>query len=240
METALRQRGRSLLTAVALTVSGFFVGALAVFLTAQALLFVGINVVNVPAVRLVISTVMLQGVTFGLLAIGYLKLSGLGFDFLALRRPTVRDAGWTVGGLLVFLVLYGAMSLVISALGVPVAENQVAQVGGQNPDVLLLLVPFSLLLIGPGEELLFRGLIQGTLRRSFRPVSAIVIASSIFAVSHATALSGEGQFTYMAVVFVLALVLGATYEYAENLVIPAVIHGVYNAILFSVLYVRVT
>ena len=240
METALQQRGRSLLTAVALTVSGFFVGALAVFLTAQALLFVGINVVNAPAVRLVISTVMLQGVTFGLLAIGYLKLSGLGFDFLALRRPTVRDAGWTVGGLLVFLVLYGAMNLVISVLGVPVAENQVAQVGGQNPDVLLLLVPFSLLLIGPGEELLFRGLIQGTLRRSFRPVSAIVIASAIFAVSHATALTGRGQFTYMAVIFVLALVLGATYEYAENLVIPAVIHGVYNAILFSALYIRVT
>ncbi|MDT3436860.1 MULTISPECIES: CPBP family intramembrane glutamic endopeptidase [Halobacteriales] len=240
METGLRHRGRSLLTAVALAVSGFVVGALVVFLTAQVLIFAGVDVMNAPAVQLVISTVMLQGVTFGLLAIGYLKLSGLGLNFLALRRPTLRDAGWTVGGLLVFFVLYGAMNLVISALGVPVAENQVAQIGGQNPDVLLLLVPFSLLLIGPGEELLFRGLIQGTLRRTFRPVSAIVIASAIFAVSHATALSGDGQLTYMAVVFVLALVLGATYEYAENLVIPAVIHGVYNAVLFSALYVRVT
>ncbi|GAB3699491.1 hypothetical protein GCM10028858_13400 [Halorubrum pallidum] len=58
--------------------------------------------------------------------------------------------------------------------------------------------------------------------------------------SHTTALSGDGQLTYMAVVFVLALVLGATYEYAENLVTPAVIHGVYNAVLLSALYLQVT
>jgi membrane protease YdiL (CAAX protease family) len=200
---------------------------------------VGVNVVNAPAVQLVISTVMLQGVTFGLLAIGYLKLSGLGFDFLALRRPTIRDAGWIVGGLFIFFILYVGMNLIISTLSVPVAENRVAQIGGQNPDVLLLLVPFSLLLIGPGEELLFRGLIQGTLRRAFQPISSIFLSSAIFAVSHATALSGDGQLTYMAIVFVLALVLGATYEYAENLVIPAVIHGIYNAALFSALYIQI-
>jgi membrane protease YdiL (CAAX protease family) len=193
-------------------VSGFFLGALLVFLTIQGLIFAGVDVMNAPAVQLVISTVMLQGVAFGLLALGYLKLSGLGFDFLALRRPTLRDGGWIVSGLTVFFVLY----------------------------VLLLLVPFSLLLIGPGEEVLFRGLIQGTLRQTFRPWSAIVIASAIFAVSHASALTGDGQFTYMAVVFILALILGVTYEYAENLIIPTVIHGIYNAILFSFLYLQVT
>ena len=163
-----------------------------------------------------------------------------GFDFLALRRPTIRDAGWTVGGILAFFVLYGALNLVISTLGVPVAKNQVAQVGAQNPEVLLLLVPFSLLFVGPGEELLFRGLIQGTLRRAFRPWRAILLASTIFAVSHATALSGDGQLTYMAIVFVLALVLGAVYEHVENLVIPAMIHGVYNAVLFAALYFQAT
>ena len=240
MDVELRQRGRSLLTAVALAVSGFFVGAIVVFLTAQVLIFAGVNVMNSPAVQLVISTVMLQGVTFGLLAISYLKLSGLGFDFLALRRPTIRDAGWTVGGILAFFVLYRALNLIISTLGVPVAKNQVAQVGAQNPEVLLLLVPFSLLFVGPGEELLFRGLVQGTLRRAFHPWSAILLASTIFAVSHATALSGDGQLTYMAIVFVLALVLGAVYEHVENLVIPAMIHGVYNAVLFAALYFQVT
>lgn len=240
MEMRLRQRGRSLLTAVTLAVSGFFLGALLVFLTIQGLIFAGVDVMNAPAVQLVISTVMLQGVAFGLLALGYLKLSGLGFDFLALRRPTLRDGGWIVSGLTVFFVLYVAMNFAISALGIPVAENQVAQIGAKNPDVLLLLVPFSLLLIGPGEEVLFRGLIQGTLRQTFRPWSAIVIASAIFAVSHASALTGDGQFTYMAVVFILALILGVTYEYAENLIIPTVIHGIYNAILFSFLYLQVT
>jgi membrane protease YdiL (CAAX protease family) len=240
MEKGLWERLRSLLVAIVLAAGGFFGGAIVVFLTAQVLIVMGIDLADSPAVRLVVSTVMLQGVTFGLLAISYLKLSGLGFDFLAIGRPNLRDVGWTVGGLVVFFVLYGALSLVISTLGVPVAENQVAQIGARNPEVLLLLVPFSLLFVGPGEELLFRGLVQGTLRRAFRRWSAIVVASAIFAVSHAAALSGDGQLTYMAVVFVLALVLGAVYEYAENLVIPAVIHGIYNAVLFTALYIQVT
>ena len=102
MEMELRQRGRTLLTAVALAVSGFFVGALVIFLTSQGLIFVGIDVMNSPAVQLVVSTVVLRGVTLWLLAISYLKLSGLGFDFLALCRPTMRDVGWIVGGLLAF------------------------------------------------------------------------------------------------------------------------------------------
>lgn len=238
MGMELGQRGRSVLTAAALTVSGFLIGAFVVLLTAQTLTFGGVDVRNSPAIQVVISTVMLQGVTFGLLAIGYLRLSGLGLGFLALRRLTVRDASWTVAGILALFALYGTLTLVISTLGVPVAENQVAQMGARNPEILLLLVPFSLLFVGPGEELLFRGLIQGTLRRAFRPASAVVIASAIFAVSHATALTGGGQFSYMAVVFVLALVLGSVYELSENLVVPAVIHGVYNAVLFTALYLR--
>lgn len=56
MEMRLRQRGRSLLTAVTLAVSGFFLGALLVFLTIQGLIFAGVDVMNAPAVQLVIST----------------------------------------------------------------------------------------------------------------------------------------------------------------------------------------
>jgi membrane protease YdiL (CAAX protease family) len=34
-------------------------------------------------------------------------------------------------------------------------------------------------------------------------------------------------------------VFGAVYEFTENLVVPALVHGAYNATLFSLLYVAV-
>ncbi len=43
----------------------------------------------------------------------------------------------------------------------------------ENPDVLLLLIPASFLLIGPGEELLFRGVVQGRLRDYFGLMSGV-------------------------------------------------------------------
>jgi len=36
------------------------------------------------------------------------------------------------------------------------------------------------------------------------------------------------------------MVLGAVYEKTENLAVPIIVHGVYNAILFSVAYLVTT
>ncbi len=48
------------------------------------------------------------------------------------------------------------------------------------------MIPISFLLIGPGEELLFRGVVQGVLKRSFNSIYSILIASIIFSVAHYT------------------------------------------------------
>jgi membrane protease YdiL (CAAX protease family) len=45
---------------------------------------------------------------------------------------------------------------------------------------------------------------------------------------------------YVGVAFVLALVLGVAYEYSDNLVVPALIHGTYNAIQFANAYLSAT
>jgi hypothetical protein len=44
----------------------------------------------------------------------------------------------------------------------------------------------------------------------------------------------------LSVVFVLSLVLGYSYARSENLVIPILIHGTYNALTFFAMYARVT
>ena len=96
------------------------------------------------------------------------------------------------------------------------------------------------MLIGPGEELLYRGLIQGLFKESFGPLRAIVLASGLFAVVHVFSLSGTGKLTYIVIVFGLALILGGIYEYTDNLVVPAFIHGTYNAVQFALAYLQTT
>lgn len=108
----------------------------------------------------------------------------------------------------------------------------------ENPEVLLLLVPASLLLIGPGEELLFRGVVQNRLSEALPAPVAIVLASLLFASIHFFSLSGapQARLVSISVLVLPTLVFGTMYELTDNIVVPALIHGTYNATLFSLLY----
>ncbi|WP_390204588.1 CPBP family intramembrane glutamic endopeptidase [Halocatena marina] len=111
----------------------------------------------------------------------------------------------------------------------------------ETPEALLVMIPVTILLIGPGEELLFRGIIQGSLRERFGPIVAIVLASVIFAAAHVTSLTGglESRIITVALLIVPALVFAIAYERTGNLVVPALIHGLYNATLFSLQYAAI-
>ena len=233
-------RLRAVLVTIGLALSSFVIGNIVVLAVATALEAVGFQVYDRPAIILFLSVVLLQGVTFGGVALGYLKLRGLGWSFIRARVPSLRDLAVTLGGFLLLIVILVAASRVLSSLGIQSAQNQIVEIGNQNPIVFLLLVPLSFLLVGPGEELLFRGLIQGTLAESFHPVRAIILASALFAIVHIFSLSGQGKLVYIGIVFALALVLGATYEYTDNLVVPALIHGAYNAVQFGGAYLAAT
>jgi hypothetical protein len=113
-------------------------------------------------------------------------------------------------------------------------------VGQQNPRLLLLLMPLAVLVIGPSEELLFRGAIQGVLRKAYTPVPAIVIASLLFAVGHFTAYTGDGRASTLLVILLLGGILGVIYEYTDNIVVPSLVHGLYNVAAFLQLYLSAT
>ena len=233
-------RFRSVASAIGLTYGSYVVGAIVILAVATVVGVFGVDLASRPALRLVLSTFFLQGVTFGGIAILYLKGRDLGFGFVPVRLPDKRDGTVIVGGSIAILGLLFVASSVITALGLNSAQNQIVEVGRQNPSVFLLLIPLQFLLVGPGEELLFRGLVQGTLRESLHPARAIVLASALFASIHLFSLSGEGKLVYIGIAFVLALVLGAAYEYTDNLTVPAVIHGTYNAVQFAGVYLSST
>lgn len=233
-------RFRSVASAIGLTYGSYVAGAIVILAVATVVGLFGVDLASRPALRLVVSTFLLQGVTFGGIAILYLKGRDLGFGFVPVRLPDKRDGAVIVGGSIAILGLLFVASSVITALGLNSAQNQIVEVGRQNPSVFLLLIPLQFLLVGPGEELLFRGLVQGTLRESLHPARAIILASALFASIHLFSLSGEGKLVYIGIAFVLALVLGAAYEYTDNLTVPAVIHGTYNAVQFAGVYLSST
>ena len=226
---------------VALLVSGVGLGVGIGLVLALSLLTVGLGVEPSPFVLLVISLISIQGVAFGGVAVGYLLVRGWTRDDLGVRLPSVRDLLFVVGGYVTALVAAIAGVVVVSVTGAPAGENQVTEFASADPSVLLWLIPGSFLLIGPGEELLFRGIVQGRLRETFDPIPGVAIASALFAAIHFLALTGGtgGRLVTVTILFFPALVFGTVYELTDNIVVPALVHGAYNATLFSLAYLAI-
>lgn len=240
----LIQRGLAVVTGFFLGVLGFLVGFPLVVAANVVLYVAGLSS---PVVGVIVSLVALQGIAFPTVALGYLGFRhGLAAlqdrefsaEFVRLRVPTLRDLGWTALGFFGVVGLMVVSLFTVSFLDAPTAERADTEVLIQNPELLLVLIPLSFLLIGPGEELLFRGIIQDRLRESFGPGTAIFLASAAFAPLHIFALSGGlgALATTIGLLFVPSLVFGITYEATENLLVPVLIHGAYDALIFGLMY----
>lgn len=247
----------ALVSALGLGAGGLLFGFLLTFVVGFGLVAVaGIELTS--TMQLVLGLVFVQGVGCAGVAFGYVRLRpriapairrqlGLTGDTsrfrLGISLPSLRDVAVVIGGYL--LAFGGAITgaILASQLQVDTGRNAAAEMGMENPEILLLLIPASVLLIGPGEELLFRGVVQGRLREVFGPAVAVGLASTVFAGLHWFALSGgspTGNLVALGVLVIPALVFGTSYEYTGNIVVPSLIHGIYNATLFSLLYVSIS
>ncbi|MCD1648776.1 CPBP family intramembrane glutamic endopeptidase [Marinobacter adhaerens] len=127
---------------------------------------------------------------------------------------------------------YGAL-LVLTRVPGLFPENLERQMQGlydfassYSPAVLILLS----LLAGVGEELLFRGAIQGWLMAKTDPVTAVIAASVLFGLVHYV------SFTYFLVATGLGFILGAAYLLSESLALVMIWHALYDMIaLFCLL-----
>jgi hypothetical protein len=235
------QRLRSVGTSVGLTVAGFLTAVVVFGVGIVTIGAVGIDLQSQP-ILFAIAGIVLQGVGFGVAVLLYMAFTD-NWDLVGLRVPSLRDIGWTVGGLVALFAGYLGIVAIVSFLDVTPAQNSIVEAGQQNPGLVPLLIPLAILVVGPSEELLFRGAIQGVLRRSYSAVPAIAIASGLFGVAHVFALLGgplSGILVYISVTFVLGMILGAIYERTNNIIVPSLVHGVYNAILFTSLYFQVS
>jgi hypothetical protein len=230
---------RAIAVAVGLAIAGPALGYALVLLVAFGLTLVGVEIT--PILNISISLVFLTWGGIGGMALLYLRYRGKDLSYFGVRVPSFRDWVAAVVGYVTALGLGISAAVVVSQLGVEAGTNQAAQLGMENPEVLLLLLPASFLFIGVGEELLFRGVVQTRLRETISPAVGILLASVIFAAIHYAAVSGSpmARFTSISLLVFPSVVFGIVYEYTNNLVVPVLIHGAYNATLFSLLYLAV-
>lgn len=159
-------------------------------------------------------------------------------ELLAVRQPDRSAVALIVGGTVLLLVCQYLINQLLQWANFAPGANQAVLAGAGDPTYFLLMIPVSLLIVGPAEEILFRGAVQGRLRQSWGVWPAIVVATVLFGLIHIPAISGGfgAQLSYALLVGVLGLLLGYLYEYTRNIVVPSLIHGAYNGTLFGLLY----
>jgi len=234
----LSPRARAILVTYGLALVGFALGiGVILVLTIGYFAITGNETVSAVA-ELGMSLIALQGIAFPLLSLIYVRWSGHDWSFLNVKTPSLKQVGWAVLTFVGAFVLALIAAVVVQTLGLEAASNSGAETAQQNPEIIPYMIVAAILLIGPGEELLFRGVIQGTLREYFSAPAAILLASGAFAPLHIFALIGNLQagLVTIAVLFIPSLAFGYSYERTQNLVVPAFAHGLYDALLFAFIY----
>jgi membrane protease YdiL (CAAX protease family) len=88
---------------------------------------------------------------------------------------------------------------------------------------------------------MFRGLVQKSLYEDHSKNESIMIASVFFSAIHIFAYFTAGleqALISLTTILILSVFLGYMYAKTENLLVPALIHGCYNAALFALLYLE--
>ena len=180
-------------------------------------------------------------VGFFLAVLLYLQWRGFP-DLFDVRVPSLRDLGLVVAGFVALFAVAYALTVAFDALGLERATNSVSEQGRQDPVRFLYLIPVTFLFVAPGEELLFRGVVQGLFRRAYGVVPAVAFASLLFAFGHWLALVGSsgGKLGTVAVIVALGAVLGTLYELTENLLVPVLVHACWNTMSFLTSYADAT
>jgi len=145
---------------------------------------------------------------------------------------------WVIFGTSILLGINFIINITTAAIGIEAAENALFGIAEDNPAYILYFIPIMLFLVAPVEELFFRGILQSVLRESYNMNIGLFIASLVFGLIHIPAAGGisMGALVYVITTFSLGYVLGYIYEIKKSLLIPIVIHGIYNSILLIGFY----
>lgn len=153
---------------------------------------------------------------------------------LGLKKISVRTAMTviTIGIILIFVVGMIANAEIAIFGPDPSAEQLNLAVLPRDFTQLIILVALNLALVGPAEELAFRGFIQKGFENSFGKTVGLLSTSVLFAVLH-----GLNSLYSIVPIFAVALVLGYMWQRTGgNTTATALMHGVFNSVQIILVY----
>lgn len=246
--TEVEGRGRSVLVAFALTVGGILTAEL---MTTPVVLMNTDFLADPSTVgrELLVAYFVLNFVGFAVAGAAYLAYTGLGWGFVDLAVPSLRDWKYALLGIVGSFAFVLVVGMLASLVDIPATDNQVVEFIGEDATMALYLIVIAFLFNAPAEEFLFRNIIQKRLYAAFSRLNAVVVTSLVFAAVHfpvyaatADSLDPEGLLgvsVSLLVVFGGSLIFGYIYVRTENIVVPTIAHAGFNAIQFGILYATI-
>lgn len=171
--------------------------------------------------------------------VGYVwsRYPGAARRLLGPARPSAKAFGWGVGGGIVAIVVFavGLGSLLeylahLSRGELPQVQETFREIAADRAAAPLLV--FGSVLVAPlAEELCFRGLLYSALRKRFPLWPAMGLSGLAFGLTHFQT-SLDGYLLVLLIIMPLGMFLAYAYERTRTLLVPIVIHAVFN--LFQV------
>ncbi|HSX29110.1 MAG TPA: CPBP family intramembrane glutamic endopeptidase [Candidatus Saccharimonadales bacterium] len=155
------------------------------------------------------------------------------------RKPQLGDAGRAVvAGIVYFAALIAAASLAQAVFGVNTDQEQDIGFKAVTTHTDLIMAFASLVLLPPiVEEILFRGVLFGGLRKRFNFKKAALITSVLFAIPHALQAT-DGSVLWIGAIdtFILSLALCYLREKTDNLWASIMLHMLKNGVAYIWLF----
>ena len=173
-----------------------------------------------PAPQL--STAGMLGLQLGIVVLAVVLALVFRIDLAGQMEFSVESLNWAVVGTLPLLLSVWVLADTRRAWAAELQRLMrqiVVPLFRNAPTGTLFLVS---LLAGVGEELLFRGVMQGGLSALVGPWPALLLASVAFGLMHALTRA------YFVVATLMGLYLGLFYLWTGNLLIPILIHFLYD------------
>ena len=245
--------GRVVAGAVGIGLAGFFLMQIIALVALAPVAAAGLSVTS--AVAQLFGTAVGQLVAFVGFGLWYLRRRGLDWDgvrsYLGVSRPELRDVGIILAGTLAVLlgsVVVGAAATAADEVfeltdpdDTVGADQAVVEMLTDNPELIPVAVLLMFLVVGPAEELLFRGVVQARMRERVSAWPAILLTSVVFALIHIPGFALDSSFfdvvTGVSVLTVGSIVFGYVYERTQNIVVVALLHGFYNSVVLLFAYI---
>lgn len=173
----------------------------------------------------------------------FLRKRKHGLKEIGFARPKLNDFWLALGGYIFYVILFLLVTFIAKKIFPTINLDQEQQIGFKSGSGILNLVfAFISLVVLPPivEEILCRGYLYTSLRRSFSFIVSAIITSLVFAAAHLQ-FGSNAPLLWIAAIdtFILSMVLVFLREKTKHLAAPMLLHGTKNLVAFMLLFVLI-